>query len=360
MVYNMVMPETNSPKKSLSDIMLAMDIVDTLRHQARLVEKELNADQQDDSLTQKIKDIYQSQGIEVTETVIADAVEALREQRFVYKAPPQGFKNYLAHLYVNRRKWTKRAGITGATGVLAYAGYYGLVEAPKAETTKQFNMIQQAVASLDFQSDLKPTATALKTIISEALDKAQLDKAKKTLVQLKQLNQLPEQFLLLKKQALNIATEEKAKKLANQYYQYGISALHYGDIKAIEQAKQSLTNEIKTLQQVYRLQIVNQPNKKSGIFRVPNANRYAKNYYLIVEALDQQNKPITLAIISEETNQQSEVNTWGVGVPKRTYDQVVRDKQNDGLIQNNIIATKNKGKLTLDYKMSITGGAITL
>ncbi|HXK56547.1 MAG TPA: DUF6384 family protein, partial [Gammaproteobacteria bacterium] len=52
--------------KRLSDVMLAMDVVDTLRHRRLLVERELQSDQRDEKLIDRLRDIYRSQGIEVT------------------------------------------------------------------------------------------------------------------------------------------------------------------------------------------------------------------------------------------------------------------------------------------------------
>jgi hypothetical protein len=73
-----------SEKIELNEIMLAMDVVDTLRHQQSLVERELGTDDHDQALIAKVRKIYADQGLEVSDEVIASGVKALREERFTY------------------------------------------------------------------------------------------------------------------------------------------------------------------------------------------------------------------------------------------------------------------------------------
>ena len=53
------MSDAEKPKKiELNEIMLAMDVVDTLRHQQSLVERELGTDDHDQALIAKVRKIY--------------------------------------------------------------------------------------------------------------------------------------------------------------------------------------------------------------------------------------------------------------------------------------------------------------
>jgi hypothetical protein len=109
------MSETDTkPKIELDQVMLAMDVVDTLRHQADLVDRELSSDERDQALIDKVKRMYASQGIEVTDDVIAEGVAALREDRFAYRPPPPRGSLWLARLYVNRGYWAKAGTILAA------------------------------------------------------------------------------------------------------------------------------------------------------------------------------------------------------------------------------------------------------
>ena len=72
---------------TLDDLMLAMDVVDTLRHRERLVERELNEEVREEQLIDRLRTLYKSQGIDVPDSVIAEGVKALKENRFVYTPP---------------------------------------------------------------------------------------------------------------------------------------------------------------------------------------------------------------------------------------------------------------------------------
>ena len=74
--------------------MLAMDVVDTLRHKELVLARELTAEDRDAKLLEQLREIYTSQGIVVTDEVLAQGVTALREERFVY---PQPAAELLAH-----------------------------------------------------------------------------------------------------------------------------------------------------------------------------------------------------------------------------------------------------------------------
>jgi hypothetical protein len=65
-------------------------------------------------LIERLREIYAGQGIEVPDSVLAEGVSALRENRFVYSPPKPGLSVTLARMYVERSAWFGRIG-----GVLA-------------------------------------------------------------------------------------------------------------------------------------------------------------------------------------------------------------------------------------------------
>lgn len=122
--------EKASKKIDLSEVMLAMDVVDTLRHQQSLVERELHFEDREADLIERLRKIYADQGLEVSNEVIAEGVKAMREERFAYRPPPGGLKTTLARLYVNRGRWAKRAmGLLIAVAAV-WAGYRYLYVMP--------------------------------------------------------------------------------------------------------------------------------------------------------------------------------------------------------------------------------------
>ena len=64
-------------KRPLDDVMLAMDVVDTLRHRRKLVARELDETQRDEQLLDRLRKIYAAQGIEVPDHILMEGVAAL-------------------------------------------------------------------------------------------------------------------------------------------------------------------------------------------------------------------------------------------------------------------------------------------
>lgn len=92
------------PEKNLDDILMAMDVVDTLRHSSRVVERELNASEYDSQLLKRLHGIYEAQGINVPDHILKEGVSALREDRFTYHPTPPSFSRSLAEWYVENQK----------------------------------------------------------------------------------------------------------------------------------------------------------------------------------------------------------------------------------------------------------------
>ena len=73
----------------LDELMLAMDVVDTLRHQEGLVAKALSEDSRDATLKERLRTLYEGQGLKVSDRILDDGIRALKESRFTYDpAPP--------------------------------------------------------------------------------------------------------------------------------------------------------------------------------------------------------------------------------------------------------------------------------
>ncbi|WP_058553774.1 DUF6384 family protein [Thiohalocapsa sp. ML1] len=287
----------------LDDVMLAMDVVDTLRRKERLVQRELDSGEREQALKERLRKIYAAQGIEVSDAVLAEGVRALEEDRFVYKPPPKSFARTLARLYVNRGRWGKwAAGLLAAVAVLAVA-WQLLVVAPRAA--------------------------------------------------------LPERLQALHAEVTALAVEPAADAKADTLLAAGKRALRDGDTAAADAALADLKTLRAQLELEYSLRIVSRPGERSGVWRIPDVNTGARNYYLIVEAIGPRGEVLTLPITSEETGKTKRVSTWGVRVDEATFERVAADKRDDGIIQADLVGRKAAGRLTPDYTMRTTGAAIT-
>ena len=101
--------------------MVAMDVVDTLRHRDLIVDRELDSEGRRQRLIARLRDIYTAQGIEVSDAALSAGVNALEEDRFSYTPTTGGFSVKLARLYVSRRRWFKPLAV-GAVAVPGRGG----------------------------------------------------------------------------------------------------------------------------------------------------------------------------------------------------------------------------------------------
>lgn len=295
--------------------MIAMDVVDTLRHDRNLVERELNDDARRQDLIDRLREIYRGQGIEVPDRILEEGVKALEEDRFAYKPPdPEALSTKLARAYVTRWSWGRY--VFGAMAAIAafFAIDYVVYERPR-----QVQVQAERQAIVELPGRLKALAGS---IASEANDPL-------------------------------VGT--RAEALAKS----GTNAAATGDLGAARKAEADLKETLAKLRSVYQIRIVNRPGEVSGLWRIPDANPDTYNFYLVVEAIGADGNPLVQTITNEETGKTEQVSTWAVRVDRSVLTTVKADKDDDGIIQNNIVGRKERGRLEPDWRIATQGGAIT-
>jgi hypothetical protein len=303
-----------TPQK-LDDIMIAMDVVDTLRHRDDLVRRELNEDEREAELIARLRKIYQDQGIEVPDAVLADGVKALKDSRFVYTPPPAGWKRSLLTAWARRDTLGKRGAALLALLIAGWVGYYALVSRPA-----------------------KLAAERARVEITETLPRA-----------LRQAHT----------DVLAVTSDEAAKQKAAALLADGERLIRAGDRAGAAKVSAELTSLRDELTREYTLTIVSRPGEVTGVWRRPPGNSQARNYYLIVEAIAPDGRRLSLPIRNEETGATETVDKFGVRVPQGVFETVARDKRDDGIVQKNRFGVKRRGTLAIDYQMPFEGGFIT-
>jgi len=298
----------------LDEVMLAMDVVDTLRHQDDLVEKELGQENRDEALKARLRQLYEGQGLEVSDRILDEGIGALRESRFVYTPPPPSFARTMALLWVRRASFAK----------------VGLV------------LLVLAAVPLGWQ------------VWSSRSERAAKERAR---IELSSV--LPGELSAAVELTRNEAKVASAQEAVNTIAADGRAALAARDATEARAAISQLADLRAKLVQQYALRIVSRPGERTGFFRIPDVNQNSRNYYLIVEAIAPDGKVLSMPILNEENGRTETVIKWGVRVPQSTFDAVRRDKQDDGIVQNNLLGEKKRGALKPDYLMPVLGGTIT-
>jgi len=306
----------------LDELMLAMDVVDTLRHDERIVARELGQEEREAELIERLRQIYRGQGIAVPDRVLREGVRALEERRFVYTPPPPGLGTTLARLWVARARVGRGLLAAVAAAVLGWGVYYAAVELPaqqRAEHARQ---------------EAERTRVELTERVPRALEEGHAE---------------------VLREARDAAAREKADRVLAD----GRAALAGRDLAAAQRAIGELEELRADLRREYTLRIVSRPGEPSGVWRVPQRNPNARNYYLVVEAVAPDGRVLTLPITTEEDGRTETVSKWGVRVSEQLFDEIRRDKNDDGIVQKNRLGEKRRGSLQVDYLMPVLGGAIT-
>ncbi|AMA55731.1 DUF6384 family protein [Bradyrhizobium sp. CCGE-LA001] len=307
---------------SLNDVMLAMDVVDTLRHQENLVSRELGEEQRDAQLLKRLREIYHGQGIEVPDRILMEGVQALGEQRFVYTPPPASFSRTIALAWVNRGRIGRR--VLSLLALLAFgwgAYHFGVVEPAQRRAAQE-------------QAQAERTRVDLAERLPAALEQKHED-------------------------LLREAKVAAARERADDLFADGKAAIARGDADGARKAANDLDMLRTELRREYVLRIVSRPGDATGVWRIPQRNPASRNYYLIVEPVTPDGRVLKLPVTSEEDGRTVEVSKWGVRVSEATAMQVQRDKNDDGIVQQNNLGEKRRGQLDVEYKLPVLGGAIT-
>lgn len=300
-------PAAPDEPRKLDDIMLAMDVVDTLRHRTRMVDMELNEDAREEQLVARLKEIYGAQGIEVPERILKDGVKALAEQRFVYKPPANTFSVKLAKLYVSRKKWLPQtlAGLGALAAIIV--GFQIFVFGP-------------------MDAEWKGMPGEITRVLAEGQELA-IDPAVDA--------------------QLGVIAAEGQRAIANN---------DRGAAKAQLTVLKDMTAQ---LAQQYDIRIVSRQGEATGLFRQSEDNPGAINHYLKVEAVAPGGRVLTVPIENTETKKTKDVSIWAQRVSEATFDRVRAEKMSSGMVTNDILGSKLRGELTPRFDEPVPGGAIT-
>ncbi len=302
-------------RNKLDDVLLAMDVVDTLRHREQLVLSELDAGAREAALLARLKEIYAAQGIDVPEQILKEGVKALEERRFIYEPPKPSIAVTLAKIYIARGRWMAPLVLAViALGSLGAAWHLG-VAVPERQR-----------------------AEAARVELAETL---------------------PSETGRLHGEVTALALEEAARLKADALKADADRAIAAGDVTAARMARDGLALLQQDLAAVYDVRVVYGPGEaRSGVFRIPEDVPGGRNYYLIVEAVDPAGRLVEVPVASEEDRRSDRVTRWGQRVSEAVFQSVADDKGDDQIIQNSVIGRKSQGYLSPQYTVDTPGGAI--
>lgn len=298
------------PGAPLESDMLVMDVADTLRGTPELVQ---SASAQADVVAQ-LQALYARQGIGLDAATAREGLIVFTDERFVY-APRTGMGAALGRAYVSRAQWLMPVLSVLVVLIVASASYF-LIYRPYRAAQAEANRIELAQG-------------------------------------------LPAQMDRLYGTIFNETKVQAAVGDARQMRDDGKTAAAKGDRAGAERAVKDLTALRDLIRADYTLRVVSARGEKSGFWRFPPSNIAATNYYIVVQAIGTDGKPMRLPITDEETGRTEVVSRWGLRVPQAVYDSVIADRADDGVVQRNIVGIKQFGFTEVDFLIPVLGGTVT-
>ncbi len=158
---------------------------------------------------------------------------------------------------------------------------------------------------------------------------------------------------------LAIAADDAAMQKAAALLVDGEQAVRSADRAGLTKITTELDGLRQELTREYILTIVSRTGEPTGVWRRPPGANYARNYYLIVEAIALDGRKLSLPIHNEENGITETVSIFGVRVSREVYEAVAQDRLDDGIVQGNQFGVKRRGKLAVEYQMQFEGGFLT-
>jgi len=298
---------SGADKAPLEDLMVAMDVVDTVRHRDLMIDRELDSGGRRQRLLARLRQIYEAQGIEVSDAALAAGVDALEEDRFKYEPTANSFSAQLARIYVRRSRWLKPVLGVLALGLLIWVVWYATVGLPEA---RRLELLPTKIASAHTRINA-------------------------------------------------VSDSDTVTQRANSLLAQAKQAIAAKEIRNAENLHEQMRSLLRDLETSYEVRIVSRPNEISGVWRVPDVNPDARNFYLIVEAVTPAGDIIPVSIKNEEDGRIQQKSMWGLRVSEEVFEAVVADKRDDGIIQDDIVGIKQVGELDPEYRVPTTGATIT-
>lgn len=282
-----------------------MDVAREMRENREMAEQVLARDEVRATLRQKLKRSAEISGDRVTDAEIDAAIDAYFADRHRFVEPKFSFNLLIAHL------WVRRTLVLSATAaVLICAGtIWGLFLSPFAP--------------------LSPTLQAQRAAATRQADATQL------VEQIRAASLEPE-------------VVETAERLAKEVQVAGNE-----DPTTALAAMSTLTELHQELLETYELRIARDSDGSNLIetrYRSENGDRLS-GQFVLVEAVDSSGKVIPKRIRNAETGNYDTVKIWAERIPPEVFERLAADKLSDGVMNETVFGTKERGRLELQVTM---------
>ncbi len=284
------------------EMLRVMDAAQVIQERQSALEEHEGFDRE--ATIREIQVMYEELGDLVDAETIEKALDEYLLQRYAFTPAPRGLRRNLALLYIRRGRVATRVLLPTAAAATLVWGGFAYVEG-RAQRIQE----REAAALVALEADVDRLNDAVLALAAEDL--------------------VRERAAALDAQAESQLTARNAGALER-------TADRYQDLHDLVAAE-------------YRIEIT------GGVWRYRDNNRNARNHYLLVRALDADERTVTVPIRNEETGATRRVRAWGERVPQDVYDRVAADKEDNGIIDDEEFGFKRRGFITAERRYPDVG-----
>jgi hypothetical protein len=399
-------PQKGTHDPSISETLLAMDVLDTIRRDDRLRDFALAEGDRREALIARLRQTYAAQGDVVSDEVIERAISKMNEARYVHVEKLKGVGSVLWGLYIDRKFHARRVIFAASACVfLATVSSYGydrLVTQPRLERQREIELQLDTVLPRDLKSAVDYAMSYAERLddkaaiarVEERRTKVETSILAKDLVSARNgidLIRAVGEELLHREEAAAKAVAE-ARRLEEQAREKAATAARLvpkvetmtsgilaeisdakaraalgelaaqmteaaveGNEASFEERYERFKSYAGYIRSPYTIQIVSRNGIQTGFSRTHDESGN-KTWYLVVEAISPTGVAYPLEISDRLLNGRKKLTaTWAVRVSKPALDAVRLDKQ-DGVLDNNVAGVKPAGKLDIDWKIDAFDG----
>lgn len=368
---------------SAADAILAMDVVDTIRHDERMRDLELSDGDRRKANLARLRAFYRAQGVDVSDGVIERALERIRDDRLLHAPMPPGPRRVLALLYVRRRRYLIGAGAALTAIGLAFGayrfGHYQIVERPKVVAELRLrervdillpqrlsSAVERAAAAAERLGDRAAqdeiAAAAREATAALSRDDAEsatagierVERVGYLLTRRESAARLTEEAEAITASALSGITDEEAIATLEAKASVLRSSAAIAARATFEKAEEDLNRLADFVRGPITIRIVDRAGTRTGVERTHDQSG-SKSWYVVVEAVDAAGNVVPLDIHDRLTGDDRLTPVWGIRVPRETYLAVGEDKK-DGTVDDNVAGTKPAGRMSIDWKITAFPG----
>lgn len=299
---------------SLSEQMGAMALVDQLRHQQRQMREHLDLHRRRTEVAERIRAYYQQQGIECDDALVEQGVREFFDRRLMFEAPTLSkTEQLIAWLFMCQTQFKQ-----GLIWILLLA----LVVAIKSWT-----MLDDKPSAT--QAPAKAQAVQAPKAADAAPESANMQRYK---AQLKRLASMP----------LNADLQAQM----NAYAQRVKTIIDKGDPEYVENVLVEMQQQMDFLGNEYLLELVDRSGEQTGFEHCTdralcNTSKTAgRKWYLMVQAVDAQGNVGHIPYFRKDVEEMRVHTSIAVPVSHAAYLQAVKDKHDNGRVDQRDIGYK--------------------